>query len=59
MFQPIWNCLLAKPAIDLRYVPEFLRLFFSTNNKVSNIPLWIIRLYLGGGQGTNINNKCH
>ncbi|CAH8680015.1 unnamed protein product [Schistosoma rodhaini] len=44
MFQPIWNCLLAKPAIDLRYVPEFLRLFFSTNNKFTIERQWICRL---------------
>ncbi|CAI2736155.1 unnamed protein product [Schistosoma spindalis] len=44
MFQPIWNCLLAKPAIDLRYVPEFLRLFFSTNNKFTVERQWIVRL---------------
>ncbi|VDP52706.1 unnamed protein product, partial [Schistosoma mattheei] len=44
MFQPIWNCLLAKPAIDLRYVPEFLRLFFSTNNKFTIERQWIVRL---------------
>ncbi|CAH8671121.1 unnamed protein product [Schistosoma haematobium] len=44
MFQPIWNCLLAKPAIDLRYVPEFLRLYFSTNNKFTIERQWIVRL---------------
>ncbi|CAH8576115.1 unnamed protein product [Schistosoma turkestanicum] len=44
MFQPIWSCLLAKPAIDLRYVPEFLRLFFSTNNKFTVERQWICRL---------------
>ncbi|KAK4474684.1 hypothetical protein MN116_001814 [Schistosoma mekongi] len=44
MFQLVWNCLLAKPAIDLRYVPEFLRLFFSTNNKFTLERQWICRL---------------
>ncbi|CAH8661099.1 unnamed protein product [Heterobilharzia americana] len=48
IFQPIWNCLLAKPAIDLRYVPEFLRLFFSTSNKFSYERQWICRVCVDG-----------
>lgn len=37
MYQQVWNRLLAKPAIDLNQVPDFLRLFFSTDNQVKLI----------------------
>ncbi|CAH8875227.1 unnamed protein product [Trichobilharzia szidati] len=48
MFQPIWNCLLAKAAVDLRHVPEFLRLFFSTNNKFNLERQWICGVCVSG-----------